>query len=439
MLSLMYKYFPSRERAHLALCLCALMLHAAVWGGEQRAPRPTLLVLSSEGGGGHEAACHALQTYLGDTYDLHVMYPINELHIWGVSSCEQLYNKMLKRGWIRAMNFLVRHCVPSLFRSRQSLIEKKITSHIKTCRPDLVISLIPFVNLPASEAARKAHLPFLLVTTDNDLRTWSLDLEKVTHPCMKITIGAELPTTKGVLLQKGIAEECIAVTGLPLRSEFMEQKDRDKLCQEWHFPPEQKRVLVMMGGAGGRSVYDYTRWIGALPLGLHLIVVAGKNQALRRQLETLPLHPSNTLSVFGYVQRVSDLMAVSDVLVTKPGPGTINEAIAMKLPMLLDDAGSSLFWERSNVDLVLKGGIGEKVKRLRQLGPLLTLYLTDRFCQHNVRDRLMKVPSSAFHQQIGVLVQELIQRAPPLFRGGGSMVNVEGNNAAYKVCCVSPS
>ena len=170
---------------------------------EQQPPsRKTILILSSTGGGGHIAAANTLQTLVGEEYDLKIVYPINQLRILGVPSCEQIYNGMLRTGWIRTMNFIVRHVAPPVFRSRQAKVEKIISSYINSFKPDLVVSLIPFINYAASEASRKKEIPFLLVTTDNDLRHWSLEMEKIKHPQMKVTIGADLPTTRDILRRK---------------------------------------------------------------------------------------------------------------------------------------------------------------------------------------------------------------------------------------------
>ena len=144
--------------------------------------RKTLLILSSKGGGGHTAAVHTLKKLLENEYDIHVIYPIDQLHIWGIPSGEQFYNSMLQSGWTRSMNFIVRHIAPPIFKNREQKLEQIIDSSIGSHEPDLVISLIPFVNYPASEAARKRLIPYLLVTTDNDLRHWVLGLEKLKHP-----------------------------------------------------------------------------------------------------------------------------------------------------------------------------------------------------------------------------------------------------------------
>ncbi|MGE3533931.1 MAG: hypothetical protein AB7H48_03770, partial [Parachlamydiales bacterium] len=201
--------------------------------------KKTVLVLSSRGGYGHTAAANTLQKLIGDRYELKVVHPIDQLRIWGVPSGEQFYNMMLKRGWIRSMNFLARHLAPRLFRSRRHKIEKIIDSYIQAYQPNLVVSLIPYINYPASEAARKEEIPYLLITTDNDLRNWSFGLEKLKHPNFRVTIGSDLPTTRGILRKKNIPESAIETIGLPLRPDFITTKNEEQIRKEYRIPYEK--------------------------------------------------------------------------------------------------------------------------------------------------------------------------------------------------------
>lgn len=393
------------------VCLFILLIRGITFAEEGEGAisnRKTILILSSTGGGGHIAASNTLQKLVGEEYDLKVVYPINQLRIYGVPSCEQVYNTMLRKGWIRSVNFIVRNFVPSIFRSRRGKVEKIITSYIDSYKPDLVISLIPFINFPASEAARKNEIPFLLVTTDNDLRNWAFEMEKVRHPQMKVTIGADMPTTRDVLLKKNISQEAIETIGLPLRPDFMCQKDEKKIYDELDLPSNKEMILIMMGGAGGTAAYEYAKTIGNMNLGAHIVVVAGRNNKLKKELQQLKLHPSNTLTAFGFTDRVADLMAVADVIVTKPGPGTINEAIAMKLPILIDNTDTSLFWERANVDIVLKYGLGQKIKKFSQLQTLLMSYLQDGKAKQDIEKSFIEAPVNQFHLRIQGIIHELL-------------------------------
>ncbi len=398
----------------LFVILCSSYSFAVESPPQETPQKKTLLILSSTGGGGHIAACNTLQSLVGDEYELKIAYPINQLRIWGVPSCEQVYNTMLRNGWIRTMNFLVRNIVPSVFRSYMGKLKRIINSYITTYQPDLVISVIPFVNFPASEAARKAGIPFLIITTDNDLRNWAFDIEKVKHPHFKVTIGADLPTTREVLVQKNVPEHAIETIGLPLRPDFMNPKDSKKILQELDLPLDKEIVLIMMGAAGGDTAYEYAKKVGELDLGLHLVVIAGRNGKLKKQLEKIELSPSNSMTVFGFTDRISDIMAVSDLIITKPGPGTINEAIAMKLPILIDNTDNSLFWERANVDFVLKYGVGQKIKKFRQIEDFLASYLNDPQVILNTKRSFIEVPSNQFHLRVPGIIKELIATRPLL-------------------------
>ncbi len=372
--------------------------------------KKTILLLSSRGGGGHLAASNTLQKLVGEEYDIKVVFPIDQLRIWGVPSGEQIYNKMLRKGWIRTTNFITRHIAPTLFGSREDKMEQIVGSYADVYQPHLIISLIPFVNYPASEAARKREVPYLLITTDNDLRNWVYGLEKLKHPHFKVTIGADLPMTRELLRRKNIPEAAIETVGLPLRLEFIKPtKDPEQIKSEFSIPLDKPTILVMMGGAGSDSCYDYAKRIGQLNINAHLIVILGRNEKLRKSIERIRMHPSNSITILGFTDRVADLMSISDVIITKPGPGTINEALAMHLPVLIDNTEISLFWERVNVDMVLQYGVGDRIRDPKQLKKMLKNYLKDARTRSHVAESYVSVPQNLFHERIPKIILEMFQ------------------------------
>ena len=186
-------------------------------------------------------------------------------------------------------------------------------------------------------------------------------------------------------------------------------------------------ILIMMGGVGGNASYEYAKKIGKMGLGAHILVVAGRNGALRKDIEELEIHPSNSMTVFGYTDRISDLMAISDLVVTKPGPGTINEAMAMKLPILIDNTDTSLFWERANVDMVMSYGVGEKIKTTREIKSKILSYLKDLRTKESLEQSFCEIPENRFHIRIKEIIEEMIllktllqELAPVFFRLGSA-------------------
>ncbi len=370
----------------------------------------TLLILSSKGGYGHAAAVNTLEKILGKGYQVNVVHPIDEmLRSSGINLGEKIYDIMLKNRWIRSLNFLARSVAPHFFRNKYQKLEKIVAKHIHSYQPDLVISVIPFINYPASEAARLEDVPYLLITTDNDLSNWAEGLEKIKHPDFMVTIGADLPSTRTILVNKRISEAAIQTIGLPLRPEFINYKQGKDLKSKYHIVDGKPVVLVMMGGSGSQSAYDFAAELGARDLHTHLIVCTGKHEGLKRSLEGLSLDPSNSMTVMGFTDKIADLMAVSDLLVTKPGPGTINEAIAMQLPVIVDNTETPLFWERANTEMVKHFGVGQGVGDIKRLPELVVDYLTNPEEQERVHRSFASIPPNQFHQKIKTIIDDMIQ------------------------------
>ena len=376
---------------------------------EKTEPSPKkILILSSNGGYGHTAAEKTLQVVLGKNYDIKVVYPIEEIRIWGANSGEAVYNTMLQQGWIRSMNVISKHIAPKLFRNRRRNIERLIDRHIEFEKPDIVVSLIPFINYPATEAARKRYIPYLLITTDNDLRNWVHGLQSVTHPNFKVTIGADLPSTLGLLEQRHIRKDAINIIGLPLRASFKTSKNVEQLHQTYGIVPNKPVILIMMGGSGGEKCLEYTYSVGKLPLGVHLIVCAGKNEKLAEKLKEIKLHPLNSITIMGFTNNMADLMTLSDLMITKPGPGVINEAIATRLPLLIDKTSSPISWERANISLVLKYEIGEPINSMKELPDLLKKYISDPAVKKHLESAFDKIPANDFNEKVRQLVDSMI-------------------------------
>ena len=79
----------------------------------------------------------------------------------------------------------------------------------------------------------------------------------------------------------------------------------------------------------------------------------------------------------GFVTRMAEYMVAADVLVTKAGPGTISEAAALSLPVMLTSFLPGQ--EEGNVDFVLNGGFGAFVSDSDPIGIAeeVCMWLTD--------------------------------------------------------------
>ncbi len=388
------------------LIILLLTLSFSLSGSENECKK-NILVLCSNGGYGHNAAAQTLHNLLGHEYNIRVVYPIDQLRIWGIKSGEKVYNVLLENSWTQSLNWVTRYLAPKIFRTRKTKVEAIIRRYIEDANPDLVISLIPFINYPASEAARKSDIPFLLITTDNDLRLWVHGLQGVQHRCFKVTVGSDLWCSRELLRKRNIPDSAIETIGLPIRTDFFGNKDISSLRTEYKVPPYKPVVLICIGGRGGEKAREYAQKIGGTQFGVHLIVCAGKNHKLAQDLRQISLHPTNSMTVMDFTTKISDLMAISDLLITKSGPGTITEAMTMKLPILVDATSTVLSWEQANIDLILQYGIGDSIEEFDEVEPLVRQFLFDSELRKEIKDSYRNVPNNRFKESIGPLVASM--------------------------------
>jgi 1,2-diacylglycerol 3-beta-galactosyltransferase len=155
--------------------------------------------------------------------------------------------------------------------------------------------------------------------------------------------------------QLGMPAERLRLVGYPIRSHLFCRAGEPN----GHKLEGGLRVLMMGGTSGsGRIIADVQGLLDA-NLRLALMVVCGKNAALKRAVEALApnqVGPAR-LRVLGYTDDVPDLMRAADLLLTKAGPSTLFEAVASQLPAIItghlpgQETGNSQYFAGAGVAL----------------------------------------------------------------------------------------
>jgi 1,2-diacylglycerol 3-beta-galactosyltransferase len=116
----------------------------------------------------------------------------------------------------------------------------------------------------------------------------------------------------------------------------------------------------MGGGEGAGKMYEILQEIGREKLKVQLIVIAGRNKGLETRLKRNLSKFHFPMRVYGFTDQVHELMSESDLIITKAGPGTIAEALAMGLPIIITS------WlpgqEEGNVEFVVRENVGRVSK-----------------------------------------------------------------------------
>lgn len=155
--------------------------------------------------------------------------------------------------------------------------------------------------------------------------------------------------TKKQMMGCGIAENKIVVTGIPTNEKFSAPKDIPALKARLGVRPDTFTVLMATGSFGIGPIEA----IIEVCSGLQVLVVCGHNKDLYAKLSQ---QKTEGVIAFGLVDNMHELMAVSDVMVTKPGGLSVSEALVSKLPMIFFSAIPGQ--ETNNVKVLHSSGIG---------------------------------------------------------------------------------
>jgi 1,2-diacylglycerol 3-beta-galactosyltransferase len=229
---------------------------------------------------------------------------------------------------------------------------------LTTYRPDLVISVHPLVQQMTVLALRQLGQSIPFVTVVTDLAT--------THPSWFHPAVARCyvagPEAWHCARSRGLSPDQLRMFGLPIRPEFMAiEKSKPEIRRALGLP-HLPAVLLMGGGervdvaaAMARQTAQALAADGE-PRG-QLVVICGRNRRLQDAL-VKEQWPVPTL-VLGFEENMAIWMQACDCIVTKAGPGTVAEAMACGLPLIL--SGYIPGQEAGNVAYVLARGMGRYI------------------------------------------------------------------------------
>ncbi len=377
-----------------------------------------IITFTSCGGGGHVSAARAVRTILQDSYEIADVYMLRDVlapldfvkqATFEYSSAEDLYNYLITNKYVWFTNTLCaygRHNMPL----QDKKMQKLISDFLDLNPPDLMISVMPTVNNSLLAVAKKRGIPLIIIPTDLDHTMFitGLNNSPTEYELYRYIVPFNDNDLIKTLKPAGIPEERIVVGGFPIRQEFFSKKNVKKLKNDFGVPLTKPVVTVLMGAAGSSSTYDYVKTLSHSKHALHIIVCLGRNEALRKKIERIKLPYHITMSIIGFTDKMPDIMAMSDILITKCGTVSVMEAVHAQVPLLLDSTSRVLSWEALNIDFITQHGFGQGVTSLRGLDKLLEKYLFDRDFYEKCKQNLKDFEKPRFAENLQRLVVELL-------------------------------
>ncbi len=306
--------------------------------------RRRILLVTASIGAGHNSAARALASQLRQRRDdvdveiLDILDPVGWLfrlyYAGGYKFC------MSHLPWGYGLGF---HLSDRPDRAGRSLLEwprlwwerlllRPVARAICQARPDLIVNT-HYVQGPVLArlidkgdlTCRQVH-----VVTDVAMHRWWY-ARNVAHWFVPQQATARR------LERWAIGPDRYTVSGIPIDPKWDKPLDRQAVRADWNLPADRPVVLISGGtefvvGPIARIAEDLAR---RCPQA-YLVVLAGRNKKLLARLTCLA-ETREQIRAFGYTDRINELVAAADLMITKPGGLITAECLAKATPMLLID------------------------------------------------------------------------------------------------------
>ncbi len=294
-----------------------------------------VLILSADVGEGHAAAARALAEQINDSGE-----QVEVTIIDGLAAMGRLLRPVVEDGYRVQLRFipwtytlvywLLKHVPPirvlasrllCLFGSRP--LARKIAEH----DPDVVVSTYPAVTVVLARLRRTGDIPCPTVATITDLTGlffWAqpgIDMHLVMY-------GESMRSVERIA-----GPGSVRLVRPLISAEFLRPCSPIGARQALGLPEEGRVVVVSGGGWGVGDIAGAVREFIRVPEVSSIVCLAGRNDQLAGKLRA-DFASEPRVRVFGFTDRMPELLAAADVLVHSTGGVTCLEAKAMGTPVV---------------------------------------------------------------------------------------------------------
>lgn len=330
-------------------------------------------IIFFDAGGGHRAAATALELAIGQRGRgwqvrlVHLQEVLDKIDIFRQVfrlRLEDVYNLLLRKGWTWGSGFMliVMHALIRLYHPLQVWLLKR---HWERDPPDVVLSVVPNFDRALYQAWQqvKPGAPYVTVITDLADYPPHFWLEAQKQIVFCGTAKSEAQAHE--ILPPG--SQIIRTSGMVLHPRFYEPltADREQERIRLGLDPKLPTGLILFGGYGSSVIPLIIERLAAFAGRVQFIVICGKNENLKTRMQAMQTPVK--IFVEGFTKQVPYYMHLSDFFIGKPGPGSISEALAMKLPVIVERNSWTLPQERYNTDFVREQEVGLVLDNFRSI------------------------------------------------------------------------
>ena len=361
-----------------------------------------VLILSAKVGAGHVRAAQAVEEALAEEHPevevrhIEVLEHMNAVFRRGMMSSYKRLVTRLPSVWGMIYGRLERRSVRSKTKRLAALFDRlnagKLVREVEAFAPDRILCthFMPAEILGARRRKGKLDCPVYVQLTDYDIHImWIQDgvdgyfvaTDEMAH----------------ALRAKGVGDATVAVTGIPIVPAFARRYPAKTVTRRrLGLRPGVPTVLVAAGGFGLAGIDATVAGLADAADDVQLLAIAGRNEKLEQALRDVSRARPGKIVPFGFVTNMHEMMAASDLTVTKCGGLTSSECMAMGLPMVIVNPIPGQ--EERNSDYLLENGVAVRANSPAHLAYKVQKLLADpaRLARMRAAARRIAKPRAAY-------------------------------------------
>lgn len=342
-----------------------------------------ILIFYASYGGGHLSAAKSIQYCINKNYPdattelIDCMKYVNKPIEKVTTAAYREMAKKLPWAWGKIYNDSQKGALAHISSRSNKILAIKLLKLLREKKPDLIISTHPFGSQMCSYLKRKGKINARIATIMTDFAPhdqWLVGKEQtdyffVAHSKMK-----------DYLKSKGIEDGKIFATGIPLSHRFLEHFDKAQIVKSFDLQMDKTTILFFAGGEfglGKSQTLDVFETIVNNFSNIQMVAIAGKNEKMKKHFEELveEANKSSSIKVLPFTDKVPELMAISDLVITKPGGLTVTESLASNLPIVVINPIPGQ--EEENAEFLEENGIAVWIKKQDNAQEVLSKLLGD--------------------------------------------------------------
>lgn len=391
-----------------------------------------VLIMSASTGGGHNRAARAIKEELESRTIDNISIECEIVD--SLKLVNNTMDKVISRGYEKSALYTPK-AYGSVYRFSEttiasknefktnpltSLMARKFKHLLNESTPDLIIGTHPFPMIALSTLKKNNNNIHSLSRSESFYKSTKVDIPPMISVLTDYTthstwiqneidyyiVGHEY--VKELLVYEGVDSEKVKAFGIPVEKSFLSHRDRETVLTELGLSPEKLTVLLMGGSFGAGNIKETLEDLIAIDRDFQILVITGKNEHLKDKLSKMldsTIHNKN-ICLLGYTNKMNDILASIDVLISKPGGLTTTEALLNDVPMIVPYFIPGQ--EEENLDFLTNCGAALRTTKKYSLPVLLKVLIDDPSRLDNLRKNIKSIRKFDSAVNISNLVVDIL-------------------------------